>query len=77
MDDTYGIENWDERCIVCHEATDHGGGVTNIKVIDGMTALCCPLCIETFNQEPSRYLELRHLNKANTPKREDTAPSLL
>lgn len=77
MDDTCAIEDWDERCLVCEKTTDHGGGVSHIKVIDGMTAVCCPLCIETFNQEPSRYLELRHLNKANTPKREDTAPSLL
>ena len=65
MDDTSGIEDWDKRCIVCEEATDHGAGVCQIKVIDMMTALCCPHCIETFNKEPQRYLGLRHINEAN------------
>ena len=77
MDDTYGIENWDEHCIVCHKATDHGGGMCHIKVEDAMIALCCPLCIATFNKEPKRYLDQRQSNKANTRKRKNTAPSLL
>ena len=77
MDDICGIEDWDERCIVCHTATDDGAGVCHIKLIDVMTALCCPLCIATFNQEPKRYLDQRQSNKANTRKRKDTAPSLL
>ena len=77
MDDIRVIEDWDERCIVCHTATDHGDGVCHIKVIDVMTALCCPLCIATFNKEPKRYLVRRQIHKANTRKRKDTAPSLL
>ena len=77
MDDTYGIENWDERCIVCHKATDHGGGMCHLKVEDVMIALCCPLCIEAFNKEPQRYLVLRQLNVANKPKRKDAPTSFL
>lgn len=66
-----------ERCVVCQKATDHGGGMCRIKVEDAMIALCCPLCIEAFNKEPKRYLVLRQLNKANTPKRKDTPTSFL
>ena len=73
MLETHSIEDWDKRCIVCHSATDHGDAVCRIKVIDVMTALCCPLCIETFNKDPKRYLVLRQLHLENAAKQNDTA----
>ena len=30
----------------------------HIKVDARMIALCCPLCIETFNKSPMHYLQL-------------------
>lgn len=46
----------------------------HIKVEDAMIALWCPLCIETFNKDPKRYLVLRQLNKVNTPKQRSDPP---
>ena len=59
-----GEENWDQSCIVCHKSVDHGGGMAHFKVEGEMIALCCPLCIETFNKNPKQYLSLRKLQRA-------------
>lgn len=59
-----GEENWDQHCIVCDKSVDHGGGMAHFKVEGEMIALCCPLCIETFNKEPKRYLSLRKLQRS-------------
>lgn len=59
-----GEENWDQICIVCHKSVDHGGGMAHFKVEGEMIALCCPLCIETFNKNPKQYLSLRKLQRA-------------
>lgn len=68
MDDTIGIKNWDEHCIVCNKSVERGGGICHIKVEERMIALCCPLCIETFNKEPRHYLGLRTANELRTPR---------
>jgi hypothetical protein len=34
-----------------------------------MIALCCPLCIETFNKDPMHYLHLRQAHEASTQVR--------
>ena len=58
-------ENWDQHCIVCQKSVDHGGGMAHFKVEGEMVALCCPLCIETFNKDPKRYLRLRAVRHQN------------
>ena len=68
------IENWDHYCIVCQKSVDHGGGICHIKAGDRMIALCCPLCIETFNKNPKHYLVLRQFR--GTEPKADIAPSL-
>lgn len=65
MTDPYEIENWDHHCIVCHKSVDEGGGMAHFKVEDRMVALCCPLCIETFNKNPKHYLTLRRIAEAS------------
>ena len=60
------ISNWDHLCIVCGKSVDQGGGLAHIKAGARMIALCCPLCIETFNKDPIHYLNLRRANEANT-----------
>jgi hypothetical protein len=59
------IRSWDRLCIVCGKSVDHGGGLAHIKAGAKMIALCCPLCIETFNKDPMHYLKLRRANELN------------
>ena len=63
------IENWDHLCIVCGKSVDHGGGLAHIKAGARMIALCCPLCIETFNKDPKHYLSLRFAHEISTELR--------
>ena len=60
------IENWDHLCIVCGKSVDEGGGLAHIKAGARMIALCCPLCIETFNKDPKHYLSLRLAHEMST-----------
>ena len=61
MNEPIALENWDKICIVCGKSVLQGGGMCSIKVEDRMIALCCPLCIETFNRDPKRYMQLREI----------------
>lgn len=54
---------WDAVCAVCGKSVDHGGGLSHMKFEDAMIALCCPLCIETFNKDPKPYLRRRGVRK--------------
>ena len=60
------ITNWDHMCIVCSKSVDEGGGLAHIKTGARMIALCCPLCIETFNKDPRHYLRLRNAHEIST-----------
>lgn len=60
------ITNWDHLCIVCGKSVDEGGGMCHVKAGARMIALCCPLCIETFNKDPVRYLKLRQMHELST-----------
>ena len=63
MDEFLGVENWDLVCIVCGKSVEGGGGMCHFKVEEHMVALCCPLCIETFNKDPMHYVRLRKLHQ--------------
>lgn len=63
MTETDEIENWDLHCIVCQKSVDHGAGMAHFKVEGEMVALCCPLCIATFNKDPKHYLMLRAIRR--------------
>lgn len=67
MDESLGVENWDILCLVCGKSVEHGGGMCHFKVEDQMVALCCPLCIETFQKNPKRYLSLRKMQRPQPP----------
>ena len=41
----------------------------HIKAGARMIALCCPLCIETFNKDPLHYLHLRAAHEISTEAR--------
>lgn len=49
------IEPSDSRCLVCGKSVEGGGGFCRLKIGDSMVALCCPLCLETFNAERDRF----------------------
>ena len=63
------ITNWDHLCIVCSKTVDHGGGLAHIKAGARMIALCCPLCIETFNKDPMHYLRIRQAHEIGSEMR--------
>jgi hypothetical protein len=69
------IKNWDHLCIVCSKSVDQGGGLAHIKAGARMIALCCPLCIETFNKDPMHYLKLRNARELSTDFRNQTGGS--
>lgn len=54
----------DACCLVCGKGVENGGGFCRLNVDGKMIALCCPLCLETFNQDKPRFetkLRLRGL----------------
>lgn len=59
------IKNWDHLCIVCGKSGDQGRGLAHIKAGARMIALCCPLCIETFHKNPTKYLAIRRAHEDN------------
>jgi hypothetical protein len=67
------ITNWEHHCLVCGKTVDQGGGMAHIKAGERMIALCCPLCIETFNKDPMHYLRLRNANELSTRVRHPNA----
>ena len=61
-------DDWAKHCLVCGKSVEQGGGLCHIKAEGVMIALCCPLCVETFNADPKHYLRLREMNKLRPPK---------
>lgn len=62
--------HWDARCIVCRKSVEHGAGLCHLNIEGNMIALCCPLCLETFQKDPQTYLrrrELRKIEESNLP----------
>ena len=54
----------DAGCLVCDKSVESGGGFCRLNVEGKMIALCCPLCLETFNHDKPRFeakLRLRDL----------------
>lgn len=55
MSASESMEPTDARCLVCEKDVHDGDGFCRLLVDDVMIALCCPLCLETFNKDKSRY----------------------
>jgi YHS domain-containing protein len=54
---------WDGQCAVCGKSVGHGEGFSHLNIEGQMIALCCPLCFETFEKEPAKYLRRRGRSK--------------
>jgi YHS domain-containing protein len=61
---------WDEQCVVCGKSVGRGEGFSHLNIEGWMIALCCPLCFETFEKDPAKYLRRRAVRKIS----EDTHP---
>ena len=50
------VDDAGETCAVCGKSVAGGGGFRKIKVETQTIALCCPLCVKTFEQNPGDFL---------------------
>jgi len=66
MEDSPAWEiDWHKHCIVCGKSVLDGEGFCHMRVEGEMVAICCPLCFETFEKDPRRYLTLRRLRRSD------------
>lgn len=56
IEDTIGYRNRVPACAVCGKNVEKGGGFARVKHGDRMVELCCPLCVETFQKDPTPYV---------------------
>jgi predicted nucleic acid-binding Zn ribbon protein len=69
MEDSPAWEtDWQKHCIVCGKSVLDGEGFCHMRVEGEMVAICCPLCFETFEKNPKRYLSLRRLRHPDAGK---------
>jgi ribosomal protein L24E len=61
MEETIGYRRDVPACAVCGKNVERGGGFVRVNRAGRMIELCCPLCLETFEQDPAPYL--RRLEK--------------
>jgi hypothetical protein len=50
------VDDRGERCVVCGKSVVGGGGYTRIRYEKEMVALCCPLCLKTFQANPQEFV---------------------
>jgi hypothetical protein len=50
------VDDAGERCAVCGKSVARGGGYTRINFENKMVALCCPLCLNTFQENPREFV---------------------
>jgi hypothetical protein len=56
IEDTIGSHNEVPSCAVCGKNVTHGGGFSRVNHKGTMLNLCCPLCLETFQNDPKPYM---------------------
>lgn len=50
------VDDAGQRCAVCGKSVAGGAGYTRINFEKQMVALCCPLCLKTFQENPQRFV---------------------
>ena len=64
-----GLVIWNAIGFLKAPTIDKGRKMTNVRstafiaIAVTFTAICCPLCFETFEKDPRRYLTLRRLRQ--------------
>lgn len=66
MDDPSTFNTTDDTCVVCGQPTG-SSCYSHIQYRERMVALCCPLCLETFQKNPELYDIAREAAKALKP----------
>lgn len=56
-------QTWDGQCAVCGKSVADHEGLCHLNVEGEMVALCCPLCLQTFQQDPAKYMRRRAVRK--------------
>lgn len=54
--DTLVTNGSDEFCAVCGKGTTSDHWVARFEVKGLRVRVCCPLCVETFQSDPNKYL---------------------
>jgi hypothetical protein len=55
MSDPIIFESSEDFCVVCGKPARGISGYSRLLHEDRMYALCCPLCMETFQKKPDYY----------------------
>lgn len=55
-------------CVVCGKPARGVSGYCRLLHEDRMFALCCPLCLETFQKRPEYYVAIWVASQAFRPK---------
>ena len=78
--DATNMDGESAQCVVCEKEITGEKWTARIKYGEWMVALCCPLCLETFEANPDTYirrLETVELLHSRTGPFSDATPRLL
>lgn len=56
LEDTIGSQDEVPSCVVCGKNVTKGGGFARVNHKGTMVNLCCPHCMETFEQDPLPHM---------------------
>lgn len=76
IEDTIGYLNEGETCVVCGKGLRPGEALATMHQGGSRLPICCPLCLEAYQQDPKPYLErlARRILLRELLKPEDAPP---
>ena len=57
IEDTIGCRDEGETCVVCGKGLRPGEALAKLHQGDKTLSVCCPLCLEAYQNDPKPYLE--------------------
>jgi hypothetical protein len=57
IEDTFGYRDEGETCVVCGKGLRPGEALATMHKSGSKLPICCPMCLEAYQQDPGRYLE--------------------
>lgn len=57
IEDTLDYQREGESCVVCGKALKPGEALATMHAGGSKLPICCPLCLEAYQQDPKPYLE--------------------
>lgn len=52
-----GADRGEDVCVVCGKGLRPGEALARLPSGTSKLPICCPLCLEAYQQDPTRYLE--------------------